>query len=183
MSHDLYSHSTLGLTASRDLCYNADVSLNLVEKTSLHVFAGREHIASQQDGSQSFTAADWFAQNDDTVDSLGAGLKRSILRGKMTVGGDYLLSHSIGKTSIDSGAVGGDFPDLKSDLITITLYADYRLAENLTLHGAYWYGNYHVTDWQLNGINTTTIANVIGLGDVNTDYDVRAMIVTLRYRF
>jgi len=183
LSHDRYQHSVLGLTASRDLSVNADVSFSIGATSSLHIFAGRERIISHQDGSQSYSVADWFARNDDRIDSLGAGLKRQFLKGRMSVGGDYLLSHSVGRISVDSGASGADFPELKTDLISVKLYADYHLSENMVLHVNYWYENYHVSDWQHDGLYSNTVSNVVGFGDYRPDYDVRAVMGTLRYRF
>ena len=183
MSHDRYSESVLGLTASRDISYNADAWVVLSSMTSLHAFAGREQIKSEQAGSQSFSVADWFARNDDTIDNLGFGMKYQLIRHKLNIGADYVLSHSVGKISIETGAAGADFPDLKSDLITVKLYADYRLERNLTLYAVYWYENYHASDWTRDGVDPATISNVIGFGLDSPDYDVRAVMLSLRYRF
>jgi MtrB/PioB family decaheme-associated outer membrane protein len=182
-SHDNYSKSALGLTESHDVSYNADAWLLLTNKTNLHAFAGRERIKSDQVGSQSFSIPDWFAKNDDTVDNLGFGVKHQLMLDKLALGADYMLLRSLGKICINTGSAGADFPDLKSNLSTLKLYADYRLQENMTLHAAYWYEHYHSTDWMVDNVDPATVSNVLGLGLDSPDYDVHTLMMTVRYRF
>ena len=183
LSRDNYSDSALGLTKSRETGFNTDATLLLTEKTSLHAFGGREQIKSQQAGSQAFTAADWFARNDDSIDSFGIGVKHRLIRDKLAIGLDYLLSLSTGEISIDAGTPDSAFPKLRSDLNTLKLYTGYRLADNLSLNAAYWYENYHSTDWRRDGVNPDTVSNLIGLGETSPDYDLHLVMMSVRYRF
>jgi MtrB/PioB family decaheme-associated outer membrane protein len=182
-SKDDYSDSLVGLTESRDTRYNADVSVILTDVTTLTAFGGREQIKSEQAGSQAFAAPDWFAKNDDTFDSFGIGVKHQLIEDKLDVGADYVWSRSTGEIRVDNGSSPADFPDLKTSLDTLNLYASYRLRDNLTLRAAYWYEEYDSSDWMLDGVNPATIPNVIAFGDLSPEYDVHVITMSVRYQF
>jgi len=183
LSKDDYSNSVLGLTQSNEADFNADASVLLTDATSMHVFASWQQIKSEQAGSQTFSNPDWSAKNNDTFTSVGIGVKHQLIKDKLDVGADYVLSHSTGKVDVETGAPDGNFPNLETDLNSVKLYADYRLKENLTLHAAYWYEHYNSKDWMLDGVNPDTIPNVIAFGQDSPDYDVHAVMMSLRYRF
>ena len=180
---DDYSDSVLGLTESRETSYTADASVMLTDVTSLHAFGNREQIKSEQAGSEGFGTADWFAKNDDTIDTFGITVKHELVKDKLDIGADYVLSRSTGEISVNTVASDSAFPDLKTDLGTIKLYADYRLKDNLTLHGAYWYADYDSSDWMLDGVEPDTIANVISFGEDSPKYAVNVVMISVRYRF
>jgi MtrB/PioB family decaheme-associated outer membrane protein len=182
-SKDDYSDSLVGLTESRDTRYNADVSVILTDVTTLTAFGGREQIKSEQAGSQAFAAPDWFAKNDDTFDSFGIGVKHQLIEDKLDVGADYVWSRSTGEIRVDNGASPADFPDLKTSLDTLNLYASYRLRDNLTLRAAYWYEEYDSSDWLLDGVSSATIPNVIAFGELSPEYDVHVIMMSVRYQF
>ncbi len=183
LSRDDYSDSVLGLTESKETSYAADASVMLTAVTSLHAFASREEIQSEQAGSQALGAADWFAKNDDTIDSFGISVKHELVKDKIDVGADYVLSRSTGEVSVETGTPDAAFPDLKTDLRKVQLYADYRLRDNLTLHAAYWYENYDSSDWMLDGVAPDTVPNMISFGEVSPEYDVQVVMMSARYRF
>ncbi len=180
---DRYSKSQLGLTASREGNINADAALQLTDSTTLHAFAGLEEIRSEQQGSQSGTVADWFAENLDTVNTFGFGVKHQFIKDRLDVGADYVMNRTTGEISMVTGSPGGDFPDLKTTLDTVKVYADYRLKKDLSLHAAYWYENYDSKDWMLDGVDPATLSNVIGLGMDSPGYSVNAVMLSMRYRF
>jgi MtrB/PioB family decaheme-associated outer membrane protein len=182
-SQDEYTNSVLGLTKSRETDINADASLILTEATSLHVNAGRQLIKSRQVGSQTFSTPDWSAKNEDTYDSFGIGIRHQLIKDKLDVGADYVLSRSTGQVKVETGAPNAEFPDLRADLDSVKLYADYRLKDNLTLHAAYWYEHYNSKSWMLDGVDPATISSAISFGEDSPDYDVHAIMMSLRYRF
>ncbi len=183
LAQDDYSNSPLGLTKSREASYNTDASVILTDVTTLHVFASWQRIKSNQAGSQTFSTPDWSSKNNDTFDSYGIGVKHQLIKDKLDVGADYVLSRSTGKVNVDSGAPGADFPDLKTDLDSVKLYSDYHLKENLTLHAAYWFEHYNSKDWMLDGVDPGTIPNVISFGEDSPNYNVHAVMMSVRYRF
>jgi MtrB/PioB family decaheme-associated outer membrane protein len=183
LSVDDYSDSALGLTGSREIDFGADASMILTDKTSLHAFASWQKIKSDQAGSQSFATADWFAKYDDTIDNFGIGVKHRLIRDKLDIGADYALLNSTSEISVQTGVPGAAFPDLKTELDTVKLYADYHLKDDITLHAAYWYENYDSRDWSRDGVDPATISNVLGLGEDAPSYDVHVVMVSVRYLF
>jgi MtrB/PioB family decaheme-associated outer membrane protein len=183
ISKDDYTESVLGLTESREYSVNADVAVMVSEDTSMHVFAGRQQIKSEQANSLTFSTPDWFAKNEDTIDSFGIGVKHQLIKDKLDVGVDYMLSRSTGEVSVDDGTPGADFPDLVADLDTVKLYADYRLKDNMTLRAAYWYEDYNSDAWYLDGVDPATISNVLSFGEDSPDYTVHAVMLSIRYKF
>jgi MtrB/PioB family decaheme-associated outer membrane protein len=179
---DDYSRSTLGLIDASDISLNADASAMLTEKTSVHLFAGHERIKSKQAGSQSFSTPDWFAENDDKVNTAGVGIGYQLIENRLDVGADYVISRSSGEIHF-SGVAPPDFPDLKTDLDSVKLYANYRLKDNMSLHAAYWYESYDTSDWMLDDVDPDTVSNVLGFGEDSPSYDVSVVSLSLRYKF
>ena len=180
VAKDDYTDSLVGLTGDREFNLNADVSVILTEKTTLHSFAGQQLIRSEQAGSESYSTPDWFAMNDDTVDTFGFGVKHQLIEDRLDVGADYVLTRSTGRISYSNGM---DFPDLQADLDTLKLYANYHLKDNMNLHAEYWYERYDSTSWMLDGVEPDTIPNVISFGEVSPDYNVNVFMVSVRYDF
>jgi len=183
LSRDDYTNSTLGLTDSRDTTYNADIAMVLAEATTAHGFASRQLIKSQQAGSQTFATPDWSANNDDTIDTLGIGIKHQLIVDELDIGADYVVTRSSGKVSVITGAPSSDFPDIDSDLDSLKLYADYQMKDNMKLHAAYWYEHYSSTDWALDNVDPGTIPNVISFGENAPNYNVNVVMVSLSYLF
>lgn len=182
-SMDDYMNSVMGLTESRETGYNVDASFVLTAVTTLHAFANREQIKSEQAGSQNFATPDWFAKNDDTIDTFGLGAQHQLIKDKLDVGLDYVVSRSTGDIRVVNAITGTDFPSLKTKLNSVQLHADYRLKDNMTLRVAYWYENYQSTDWTVDGVAPDTLSNVIGLGTDSPDYDLHTAMMSVRYRF
>jgi len=183
LSRDDYTNSTLGLTESRDTTYNADIAMVLTEVTTAHAFATKQLIKSQQAGSQTFTTPDWSANNDDTIDTLGIGIKHQLIADKLDIGADYVKTRSSGKVSVITGVPPADFPDNDSDLDSLKLYADYQMKDNMTLHAAYWYEHYSSTDWALDNVDPDTIPNIISFGENSPNYNVNVVMVSVGYLF
>lgn len=184
LAQDDFTNSVLGLKSSTEYSVNADATVVWTERTNLHAFAGWQWIRSKQVGSHMDSVTpDWKARNEDTIDSFGVGIKHTFIENRLDAGLDYTLLKSTGEVNADTLAAGGKFPDLKTDLDTLKLYADYKVKDNTTLHAAYWYERYEVSDWMLDGVDPATVSNVVGFGESEPDYDVHAVMLSLRYRF
>ncbi len=180
---DDYTNSKLGLTESRDASINADATVLITEVTSLHIFAGQQQIDSEQAGEETLVNQDWYAKNDDSITSFGIGVKHQLIKDRLDIGADYVLSRSTGKVEVNTSAPGSDFPDLETDLDSLKLYADYRLDEKLTLHAAYWYEKYDSKDWMVDGVTPDTIPNVISFGEESPEYNQHVVMMSVRYSF
>ncbi|MDH4133871.1 MAG: MtrB/PioB family outer membrane beta-barrel protein, partial [Gammaproteobacteria bacterium] len=178
-----YTQSQIGLTGSKDVTYSADASAALAKDTSLHAYLTREKIDSQQAGSAILSTPTWNAQNTDTVDTVGVGVKHALIKGKLDIGVDYTVSYSRGEVAIQDGTAAPPFPDLISKLGVVKLHATYRLKDNLSLNGTWWYQHYLSENWQLNGISASTLADVLALGEQPPSFYANVVMLSVRYRF
>jgi len=182
-SQDDYSSSAIGLTKSEDFSIGGDISMVLTQQTSAHLFLNIEQIRSVQAGSQLFATPDWTGANKDTFHVLGIGVKHAMIKNKLDVGADYTVSNSVGKVSVTTGAPDPAFPDLESRLNSLKLYATYRLKDNMSLQGAYWFERYSTRNWMLENVAPGTIPNVLSLGEIPPSYRASVLSVSLRYNF
>jgi len=183
VSKDKYPDSQLGLIDGDSFNLSGDVSAMLTKLTSLHFFANHEKIQSKQVGREAFTTVDWFAENDDTINVIGFGVKHMVMENKFDIGADYTISRSKGRISVDPGAPAATFPDLVTQLDSVKLYATYRLKDNISLQGAYWYETYDTENWALNGVTPSTISNVLTFGEQPPSYHVNVISLSVRYKF
>jgi predicted porin len=182
-ANDDYSESQIGLTESKDVTYSADASALLAKDTSLHLYLNHEKINSKQAGSQVLSTPDWIGKNTDTVDTAGIGVKHSFYKKMFDIGADYMISSSRGEITVSTGAPDSSFPDLISELASVKLYATYRIKDNISLNGVYWYESFNNENWQLAGVNSSTISNVLSLGEQPPSYNVNVFMLSLRYKF
>jgi MtrB/PioB family decaheme-associated outer membrane protein len=182
-SEDKYSDSTIGLLDGKEFSLNADVSAILTERTSLHLFANHQEIKSKQAGGQSFSAPDWSADNKDTIDFFGLGVKHTAIPDKLDIGADYSLTHSRSQINVDTGATIPPFPDMTTSLDSLKLYATYLMNKKVSLQAGYWYEHYTSRDWMLDGVAPATIPNVLALGLQTPQYNVNVVRLSLRYKF
>ena len=178
-----YSDTEIGLTESRETALSADISWMATKKATLHLFATQQIIKSWQAGSQGATTPNWFAHNDDTIDVVGIGLKYAVIEKRLDVGADYTVSRSRGETVVNDGLSNPPFPDLRTYLQSIKLYADYRMADHWSLYTAYWYESYDSSDWAIDGVAPDTVSNLISLGNTSPSYNESFIVFSARYRF
>jgi MtrB/PioB family decaheme-associated outer membrane protein len=183
VSKDKYPDSQLGLINGDGFNLSGDVSAMLTKLTSLHFFLNHEKIQSKQAGSATFATADWFAENNDTINVIGIGVKHMVMENKFDIGADYTTSRSKGRISVDTGVPTATFPDLVTQLDSLKLYATYRLKDNISLQGAYWYETYDTENWMLNGVTPSTIPNVLTFGEQPPSYHVNVISLSVRYKF
>ncbi|OGA48627.1 MAG: hypothetical protein A3G25_11840, partial [Betaproteobacteria bacterium RIFCSPLOWO2_12_FULL_63_13] len=169
-SKDDYSDSAIGLTSGRDRSLNADVTWIVTEQTSLHLFANREEIKSTQRGSQAFSIPDWTGENKDTIDTVGIGVKHAAIKDKLDIGADYMVSRAKRDIKVETGAANPAFPTVSASVDSLKLYADYRLKDNVSLVGSYWYEDFDSSNWMLEGVAAGTIPNVLTFGEQTPRY-------------
>ncbi len=182
-SKDDYFDSPIGLTEAKDTSLNGDLSFALSERTSLNAFASRATIKSTQAGSELFAAPDWTAENHDTVQVLGIGVRHAAIKDKLDLGADYTTTRTRGEIKVATVVPAPGFPELTTKLRTLRLYAAYRVDKKISLHGRYWHERYSSADWMLDGVAPATIPNVLTLGEQSPNYSVDVIQISLRYAF
>ena len=153
------------------------------EQTSLHLFANRQEIKSNQRGSQTYSIPDWSGENKDTIDTIGIGVKHAAIKDKLDLGADYIVSRARSDISVNTGAANPALPNISTSLDSLKLYANYRLKDNVSLLGGYWYQRYDSKNWMQDGVTPGTIPNVLTLGEQPPRYHVNVVRVAVRYRF
>jgi len=183
VAKDNYHHSAIGLTDARTASLVGDVSVALSEKTQLHFFAQGERIKSHQVGSQVFAQPDWSGDTNDDFYVGGIGIKHLALGDKLELAGDFTMSRSHSDVTVNAGAAAPPFPTATTSLDSLRLKATYRLKDNLSLVGSYWYENYDSQDWHFDGVQPATVPNLLAFGEQPPHYRVHVIQVALRYRF
>ncbi|NOQ87926.1 MAG: MtrB/PioB family outer membrane beta-barrel protein, partial [Gammaproteobacteria bacterium] len=148
-----------------------------------------ENIESSQAGSALGTStADWEADFEDTFDTIGLGAKWIDL-GKWELGTDIVVSRSNGETQMkDLAAPGteGQFPDTKTELSSIKLWANYNHSKELSYKLGFWFEDYSEDNWAVDGLQVydpLAVENTLLLGNETLDYNTYVITVSANYRY
>jgi MtrB/PioB family decaheme-associated outer membrane protein len=182
---DDYPDTALGLTEANGRIYGVDLSYQPSEDTRWHAFYSRDEMESRQLGSQAGGVADWLADFDDTVDTIGLGGEFTGLWPRWDLAVDYLYSQGRG----DITQTASVYPTLENDLHRLQLAAAYRWSKATQLRLVAIYERLDATDWALDGAPLVVGggggggAQALLLGNDSEDYDVVAFMFALRHRF
>jgi MtrB/PioB family decaheme-associated outer membrane protein len=183
-SNDDYRHSLVGLKSARSVNLTTDISVALSEQTQFTAFAQGERIRSLQAGSAlGLTAADWNASTRDGFSVLGVGLRHAAIPEVLDIGGDLSFSHSNSSIAVNAGANDAPFPDNRTAMDSVKLFASWKLQPNLWLNGSLWYEHYDSKDWHLDGVQSATVGDLLAFGNTAPRYTVNVVRVSVRYRF
>jgi hypothetical protein len=179
---DDYAKSQLGLTAGDDFRLAADLSWAVSETASVYVSGGYENLESEQSGSESFTTADWQAENSDDFYTAAAGLHMRQIAGKFDLQLDYTRSEGTSAITLDSLSTGlSQFPDLQSTLDYLRLRLEYARSEKMQWTVDVRYQRFVAEDWALEGVGPATIPVILTMGA--EPYDEEALIFGLGFRY
>lgn len=182
---DDYHGTEIGLTDAERNAYTLDLSFVPREDLTLYGFYSWERIESTQLGSEiTVPVADWRARFDDRVDTLGAGMQMTGIRGKWDVGLDYAYMKGRGEIDLTSTvSPETQYPQLENDLHSVRVYAQYRMSKQLSLKLSYLYEKYDSTDWALDGYAPDSVTNTLLLGNESDSYDVDVVSLSMKYTF
>ncbi len=147
------------------------------------MFAQSEQVRSGQAGSQLYGQPDWWAHNKDEVDLVGMGIKHVALGGKLELGADLTFTRSRSDITVDAGPTSPPFPTATTSMDRFKIHATYKLKDNLSITGGWWYERYDSQDWRLDGVLPATIPNLLAFGAQAPRYNVNVLSVALRYGF
>lgn len=194
--NDDYHASELGLTKSSITSYILDATFIVSERTTTYAFAAYENLKSDQDG-QSFSggavkltqAADparaWFAKHQDRVDTIGLGLKRTLVVNRLDIGADYIYAKTEADVDVTAGSAltVAPLPTAVTRLNSLNIYGSYQWKKDTAIRVGYWVEKFKSTDWAVDNVEPNTLANVITLGEDSPDYTVHVITLSLRQRF
>lgn len=178
-AEDDYDDGDLGLEEGEYRNVTFDAGLRLPRDVVLTGQLGYDKFETKQFGSQSFSTADWFAdqQDESWIAGLSLDLPRLIDRLRARIGYTYVDT----KSEIDNNTSGLEsaFPDLTTDRHRVEIDVTYELRKNIDIGLAYLYEDYDVDDWTLDGVAPDTVSNLLATGARWQGYDVN--LVTLSF--
>lgn len=182
-SNDDYNKTVIGLNEAETTSVVADIAVALSEETRFHAFAQGEKVDSRQTGSQAFAGPDWTGKVDDRFNVLGFGIKHAAIPDKLDIGADLSFARSHSDTSVQTAIGEPPYPRAETSLDIVKLYATYKISEQMSLTGSYWYESYDASDWRLDGVQPATVYNVLGFGNQAPRYSQNVVRVSVRYQF
>jgi MtrB/PioB family decaheme-associated outer membrane protein len=184
LAKDDYNNSPVGLAYSKEYTLGADLSAQFTQDTSLHLYYSYQRIKSAQAGAQSFTnPPDWSADNTDTIQTAGIGLKHALIQDKLDVGADFTKSHSVGEIRVTTALNEPAFPWIVSDVSSFKIYANYKVKDQWSVRAGFWRERYYSQNWAIDGVGPSTIPNVLALGETSPHYLINVTSLSVRYRF
>ncbi len=206
--HDTYPDSELGLTRSRGNTYTIDGTYTPGEHLSLSAFYSRENSRLAQRGRRwtSTTAptggastinaadagADWEAEMGYRTDTVGIGL-RAKPQERLELGVDAAYSRFTG--DIDVSAPGFEtlpitnrpatptaLPMLVTRMASFQLSATYKVKDDLSIRGVYWFQRLKSSDWGYDGLTPTTVTNAL-INEETPQYTVHVVGVSMIHKF
>ncbi|QYJ87385.1 MtrB/PioB family decaheme-associated outer membrane protein [Shewanella mesophila] len=178
---DDYNETQIGLTESKDLSYDANISYLINDDMMVNAFYNRQNIDSEQAGSTNFSAPNWFGVVEDQVDVIGAGFSyNNLLENKMRLGVDYTYSDSSSNTQVTQG-ISGDYGDYSAKVHNINVYGQYQATEKMALRLDYKMENYKDND-PGNSIAPDGIWNVVSFGANSHDYTAHLIMLSMSYK-
>ena len=163
-----------------DRRYGVDLNWTVNEKIAAYATLGREKIDSRTKGSSTFTTADWMGNVQDDFETYGAGVNAQFTD-KIGVNLDYTYGAGNSRTNI-TGAGGGKFPIVKSELSSFKAGVTYGFSERTDLRLTWWYETLKTSDWSYNA-QPAAMPTVLGLGVDPYNYDVNYVTLSMSYRF
>ena len=191
---DNYDESIIGLTEAKNSSATIEATFLPVDNVTSYIYYTRDLISSQQAGRQAEATQtgslterygpDWFAHSDDTMDNVGLGIQWQDILPKIDIGADYIYSKGKGETELQvTGAT--PFPDIKTQLNSLKLYAQYNHTRNMAFRLRYWHEKYDSEDWSLDGVDTTSLdyPNSLFMAEGSPRYNVDVIGLSMLYSF
>ncbi|ASJ96289.1 MtrB/PioB family decaheme-associated outer membrane protein [Shewanella marisflavi] len=178
---DDYNETQIGLTESKDVSYDINLSYLLNDDMMVNAFYNRQNIDSEQAGSTNFGAPNWFGLVEDQVDVVGAGFSyNNLLEKKLRLGVDYTFSDSSSNTQVQQG-ITGDYGDYYASVHNVNFYGQYQATDKMAVRLDYKMEKYQDND-PGNSIAPDGIWNVVGFGYNNHDYNAHLIMLSMSYK-
>lgn len=182
---DDYTESEAGLTQAQESSLSLDLGYSLPRGITANAWLSFGDSEAEIRGADNLDGAPWQARQQDLYQTLGAGVMVDDLPGAFGEAG-MDLTWATGTTELDmdkAGVSASPFPDIKTRLYTLNLYAERHLAENSDLRLEYLLEGFREEDFHRDGVAPDTIPTVLALGGGTPGYSVQALRLAWRYRF
>jgi MtrB/PioB family decaheme-associated outer membrane protein len=177
-----YSNSAVGLKEGKELAAGIDAQYSVNEEMSFTAYLQQSTLSSLQNGSSVAGAANWTADNEDSILTVGLGGDYNVIEDELNLGFNLVHTDATGKVSL-TGASATPLPDVISQRDTISIYGNYLYDENMTFKLRYDYETYKEKNWNLDNVTQGTIDNVLNLGETSPDYNIGVIWASMKYLF
>nr|MDJ0805456.1 MtrB/PioB family decaheme-associated outer membrane protein [Gammaproteobacteria bacterium] len=178
---DDYTESEIGLTESKQKSGLVNLNYHITDNIHAHAYYNYEEFqsnnANENKEIEKGTFDQWEADLKDSSNSFGLGFTIDKLANKWDAGLDWVYTRSKGQIDMtgyqasihkvtgefldaDGNVISEgifepletqEFPDVKSDLHSLELWARYRYSDNIAYKLSYWYEHYSTEDWATDG--------------------------------
>jgi len=198
--NDKYYATVLGLTSAEHQSPGVDLAYTPNDWLSIYSFYSYERTVTDSSGWE-FTNVQqsldptrrWSSKESVYTHTAGVGFNADIIPDRLGLGVDYVFAKSRGK--IDTVRAPGatlaaptPFPDLISEQHNVSLHADYRFTDQLSMRVGYLYQYLATNDWAYDNLDPTSItcsanACVIGTGQESPHYTGNVVSWSMLYKF
>ena len=194
LSNDDYLRSPIGLTSSRSLTADSDVSYAAGNTVTASLFYGYETIRANQNGYLIFDTVqgnhlrNWNVKNLDHVHSAGARLSWQARLDVLKFDASYTLSDATSRIRVTSfqgflGSVSSPLPAARDMTHTGNLVGEYAFRPDTALRLGYTIARHTSRDWQYANLGLAPVAQILGSGIEPPRYTAHVVWLTTRYQF
>jgi MtrB/PioB family decaheme-associated outer membrane protein len=200
--NDDYTESEIGLRESTQRSAMFDTSYRFTDHLSTHVFYNYDesdiNLANENKEVEKGTLDVWEADMLDQIHSFGWGLSLTGMD-KWDAGVDWVYTYSRGNidengytapVDLDGNITGAftpidvqPFPDLKTSLSSLQLWAKYRYSDKIAYKLSYWYEDYNTEDWSVDDLTNDSVAQYLLLGEDRLDYTQHVVGLSVNVQF
>jgi MtrB/PioB family decaheme-associated outer membrane protein len=189
---DDYYKSKFGLTGYRLLSTGVDFSYMATDALNFHAFYNFDESKREMGSTTSPTSFDpdddWSSKDEDTTNSVGAGIDFDAIPDRLSVGFEYLFARSVGRvdTTTVAGPVSPPFPNNETELHDVSVQGKLQLTRNLSMRVGYLWEDFNSDDWATEDVCPTCLRSgtaVIASGESPPDYRAHVVSMSLIYRF
>ena len=174
----LSSPLILPTTDHDDTGFGADLNWIAAEDIAVALYFQHQTLGYQQAGSQAFAAADWSALSEDATDAVGLELDAPYLTESIGLRAELSLTESSGQVEVTTGNTDA-FPEVSSQLMLIRVEGRLRISERYALLLGWRHERFDSSDWAITGVAPDTVPGVLGLGEIDPNYEMDIFELTL----
>jgi MtrB/PioB family decaheme-associated outer membrane protein len=181
-ANDNYPLSPLGLKSEHERSASTTLAWSPNDKLSAYVEAGYQRLLADQAGYTGAATAPWQVTDADRFWNAGVG-GRWAASERWSFNADYIHAPSYSDTDTLLGGLAQVFPQNSSRLDTLRITTTYQRSAALQIHLRYTYEQYNSNDWALDGVEPSTLPNLLALGLQPYQHTVSLFALTVRYQF
>ena len=194
LSIDDYLRSPIGLTSSRSLTADGDVSYAAGKTVTASLFYGFESVRANQNGYLIFDTVqgnplrNWNVKNVDHVHSAGARLSWQARPDVLKFDASYTLSDATSRIRVTSyqgflGSVSSPLPAARDITHTGNVAGEYAFRPDTALRLGYTIARHRSRDWQYANLGLAPVTQILGSGIEPPRYTAHVVWLTTRYQF